>query len=93
MFVRQSTYARLELKHTALAVQYRALMAAWNALVERINRKGGETFLRGGLSASPDFSDDDLKKLISLVHPDKHGGSKIAEEMTKRLLAMRGKSK
>ena len=37
------------------------------------------------------FSDDDIKKMLLLCHPDKHGGKQIAHEVTQKLLAMRGK--
>lgn len=33
---------------------------------------------------------DVLKKLLHLAHPDKHGGSKIANEATQWLLSVRG---
>jgi chorismate mutase len=35
------------------------------------------------------FKKDFLKKLIALTHPDKHGGKKLAEEVTQELLSMR----
>lgn len=37
------------------------------------------------------FTDAELKKLIRLCHPDKHGDSQSATEMTQRLLEMRNK--
>jgi len=35
------------------------------------------------------FSQEDIKRLIMLCHPDKHGGKKMAEDMTKKLLTIR----
>lgn len=66
----------------------------WNALVERINAKGGENFLRYG-SIYPTqptfvpFTDSELRKLLMLCHPDKHDGKELAVEMTKKLNSLR----
>lgn len=38
----------------------------------------------------PEFETDLLKRLLHLCHPDKHGGSKMATEVTAKLLKMRG---
>lgn len=38
------------------------------------------------------FTDDEIKQMIVLCHPDKHGGSKSAHDITARLLSMRRKS-
>lgn len=78
---------------------YSSLINEWNALVRRINALGGEDFLReaerGKRAAPPDdpksFSREELTKLVALCHPDRHGGCKKAEEMTKKLLEMRGR--
>ena len=37
----------------------------------------------------PQFSDDDLRRLIQLCHPDKHDGKQMAQDMTAKLQAMR----
>ncbi len=37
------------------------------------------------------FTPADIKTLISLCHPDKHGGSKAANEITAKLIQMRKK--
>lgn len=37
------------------------------------------------------LTDSDIQRLLSLCHPDKHGGKASATEMTQKLLAMRGK--
>ena len=38
-----------------------------------------------------EFSDAEIKSLISLCHPDKHGGREVANEITKKLLAIKGR--
>lgn len=38
------------------------------------------------------FDNDDIKRLIRLCHPDKHGNSETANIMTKKLLNMRGEA-
>ena len=35
------------------------------------------------------FTEKEIKQLISLCHPDKHGNSKSSSEITKKLLDMR----
>lgn len=37
------------------------------------------------------LSEDQIKALLRLCHPDKHSNSKLANEVTKWLLALRGK--
>ena len=102
MIVRQSTYDKavrqrteaesslfvLQLRYSALADRYSELIAEWNALVKRINAKGGEQFLEG--SSNNQFTEDDIKKLLQLCHPDKHDGKQIAVDMTQKLLQLRG---
>lgn len=64
-------------------------MHRWNDLVELINSKGGQQFLDGPSAAESQFSEKDLKILIGLCHPDKHGGKESAHKMTQKLLEMR----
>lgn len=99
MFVTKSTHRKLELKYldaltTSLAwrtnfeqlkEEYKKLTAKWNDLVERVNSKGGESFL----DSAPILSEDDIKKLLQLCHPDKHEGKQLAVDMTHRLLELR----
>ena len=103
MIVRQSTYDKarrqrdeaesslfvLQLKYAALADKYTELIAEWNALVKKINAKGGQQFLEGNIS-QPQFTEEELKKLLQLCHPDKHGGKQMAVDMTAKLLQLRG---
>jgi len=41
--------------------------------------------------ASTQFDKKEIKTLISLCHPDKHGGKESAVSITQKLLKMRGK--
>lgn len=87
MIVLASTHRRLEIQHWELEARYHLLLAKWNALIERINRKGGEEFLSG--EGAPRLSREDIKRLLSLCHPDKHDGKPLAVEMTQKLLKLR----
>jgi hypothetical protein len=71
---------------------YKELQVKWNDLVERVNEKGGEDFLKHGImpeDAPPQFSQDEIKRLLMLCHPDKHDGKAMAVEMTQKLLRLR----
>jgi hypothetical protein len=68
------------------------LIDKWNAMVARINARGGEAFLEKGRIPSSQpapFTDEDLQRLIMLCHPDKHDGKRMATEMTQKLLKMK----
>lgn len=71
--------------------RYEQLLSEYNALVQRINQKGGENFLQNA-SIQPvgiQLSKEDLKSLVQLCHPDKHAGKESAVEMTKKLNIIR----
>lgn len=107
MFVLKSKYESLEkrlkeseTKSAELADQVSYLRAEkaslareWNRLVEKINRKGGQSFLDHGVipkkSIGTDLSQEDIKRLLQLCHPDKHNGKPLASEMTAKLLSLR----
>lgn len=94
MFVFSSTHHELKIKYMSLMKTHNALVDRWNELVEDINRKGGEEFLKGsGYNKDSNLSGADVMKLIKLCHPDKHHGKEIATEMTRKLLVMRKKIK
>ena len=63
------------------------LLAEWNSLVNKINARGGDAFLYG--TQSNQFSQDEIKTLINLCHPDKHQQKKSAVEITQKLLSMK----
>lgn len=88
MFVLASKYQALEARLARTEAARRKLQAEWNALVDEINAKGGRAFLDGTLN-EPRLSRGDIGRLILLCHPDKHGGKQMAEDMTKKLLALR----
>lgn len=83
----------LDALHTAHSYQTRhaQLQKEWNNLVDRINAKGGETFLKHGTvhSAPQQFGDEDLRRLIQLCHPDKHANSELSQRMTTLLTGLR----
>lgn len=91
MFVSESRYNRLEAKYKNLVRVnnenvngYNKLLEEWNELVEKINSKGGEEFINSPPS-KPQFSSDEIKKILVLCHPDKHDGSKLANDITAML--------
>lgn len=95
MFVLASKYHKLLGEYTSLLSksiflesQYARLSNKWNSLIDRINKKGGEDFLQRAKIFNT-FTKEEIKTLICLCHPDKHCGSKKAEEITKKLLSMR----
>lgn len=101
MFVRDSTHRKLQAEHLKsqtenlslrmdnieLQRKYSALVKKWNDLVNQVNQAGGEEFLTKKKSSQ--FSDEDIKRLLQLCHPDKHGGKQLAVEMTQKLNALR----
>lgn len=102
MIVRQSSYDALERQHYALVRahnnlidRYNKLIEEWNQVVRKINERGGQAFLDGELPAqqTTQFTDAELRMLITLCHPDKHAGKESATRMTQKLLAMRKDSK
>jgi hypothetical protein len=68
--------------------RYDQLIDKWNKLVARVNARGGESFLSGE-TAPRQFTKDELRQLIALCHPDKHGGSQAANDITAKLLSLR----
>ena len=83
MFVRASKYERLQRMAKELADR-------WSNIVDLINSKGGQNFLDNAvLNPKPQFSQEEIRKLISLCHPDKHDGRQIAIEMTQKLLQLK----
>lgn len=51
----------------------------WREAIERLRQQSQESII----------NDDLLRRLIMLCHPDKHGGSVVAEDVTKQLLSIR----
>lgn len=72
--------------------KYASLLDEFNKLVDVINKKGGKQFLDHGVLPQnlPDqFSQEEIRTLINLCHPDKHNGKESAVEITKKLLNLR----
>jgi hypothetical protein len=91
MFVSSAKYKSMERTAAAIGIEYLALLKKWNALVDRVNKAGGEAiFSRPAQSkAAPQFTVDELRTLIQLCHPDKHDGKESAVRMTQKLNQMR----
>lgn len=98
MIVRQSSYdalqrqySTLERAHNSLIERYNNLIEEWNGLVRQINERGGQAFLDGTMreQQNTQFSEAELHTLLSLCHPDKHGGKESATRITQKLIAMR----
>ncbi len=73
-------------KYNELMIEFNDATQKYNQLVSFINSKGGQAFLDNGIH----FNDTDIKRLISLCHPDKHNNRNAAKEMTQRLLELKG---
>lgn len=89
MFTSTKKYNQLWADYLELAASYRHLLGEWNRLAETINAKGGQAFLEGKVTG---LTEDDIRTLISLCHPDKHSGRAAAVEMTQKLLALRDRA-
>lgn len=86
MFITREKYDELVQIATYHREQYQKLLTKWNPLIEKINAKGGQAFLNG---ESQQFSQPEIRSLIKLCHPDKHGGSDEAHQITVKLLKMK----
>jgi len=72
-----------EKKYHDLKKQFDELAIKWTAVVKKINAKGGQDFLdRGTLHPRIQFSKSELKDLLTLCHPDKHGNSELSNRLT-----------
>ena len=97
MFMMKSTHNAHMKAHydieEGLVAKYMELLQKHDALIDRINDLGGEQFLKdaenGVQSTANQLTQEDIKALISLCHPDKHGDSEKAKEITQKLLGLR----
>lgn len=69
--------------------KYKDLLAEWNALVDRVNKAGGDKIFKTSASNNTQFTADELRTLVQLCHPDKHGGKEAATRMTQKLNQIR----
>lgn len=89
MFVTKSKYNLLKSEFNTTLAKLSKLKVEWNSLVDTVNKKGGISFLqKGEINTQPKLDKATIKNLIFLCHPDKHNGSKKAEEATILLLEM-----
>lgn len=102
MFVRRSTYDKVvaELESTkaeleACTKRYYDLCTRHTSLkYEILSYKAYVDFCRQELdNATPPLDDDMIKRMISLCHPDKHDGRKVAQEVTSYLNNLRRRGK
>jgi hypothetical protein len=89
MFVSSAKYNDLVRDTSYVVREYRALLSQWNSLVARINKHGGEAIFDRPAKATPQFTDDEIRSLIQLCHPDRHNGKESAVRMTQKLTGMR----
>ncbi|QYW02511.1 hypothetical protein CPT_Silvanus_037 [Stenotrophomonas phage Silvanus] len=88
MFVTRKTYNKLFSQAATMAVELIAAQAALREAVLTIVK------LRESAKVSrtvPQFTDDQLRELLQLVHPDKHGGKASAIRLTQHINALREK--
>jgi len=69
-------------KHTAELAKEELSRARYNSSAS----------FRVSVNGEPQFSQEDIKRLLRLCHPDRHDNSDAANEMTKKLLSMRGRA-
>lgn len=101
MFVLKSTHDKVLVERNAQTKEslywnnkYIELQLRWNAVVDQINSKGGMNFLNNGSIGAKtvhQFTDDELRSLLQLVHPDKHGGKQSAITLTQKINSLRNK--
>lgn len=86
MFVRTSTYNQTvhEMHMEILKERGRALTAELRLMkaLRELEIIKSKQHLNG-------LSNDDIKRLLMLCHPDKHGGKEMARQMTTKLLTLR----
>ena len=97
MFTLNSTHERLKSKYRKLEERHGLLKYKWNNLVQRINSLGGEDFLDGtkphykAVVTDQQFTQDELRSLIQLVHPDRNGGSEVSVRLSQKINKLRNK--
>lgn len=101
MFVRASAYNRLveqfnyvvdvantfKSDYFTLLKQAKAMQAEIDVLRRHLTQANRRT--TEALAAQTTLQPDDIKRLLQLCHPDKHNGSQTANDMTRKLLALR----
>lgn len=90
MFIFKSTYEEILLDKLNSEIAFKTLLIKWNDLVDKLNEKGGDSFLNGKIKKDQ-FSKEELRDLLILCHPDKHNGNEKSTKITQRIVAMRQK--
>lgn len=97
----RDAHARIERltleKHELMAENMKMAQLLVNARMEaeiakQTNKMHGVLFgvdFAKGYGPQPQFSEDEIARLLRLCHPDKHGNSSAANEMTRKLLGLR----
>lgn len=82
---------RVEKELEKALAQASEVNARYHAIMDECDRLSAD-IRRGkfGPGAPPQFSRADLKALVSLCHPDKHGGKPRANDITVKILALLG---
>lgn len=88
-------YWRMVSQRDELQSKYSNLAERWNELTAEINYLGGREFLENatiGGGTVTQFTEDELRSLLQLVHPDKHGGKESAHRLTQKINQLRNKA-
>lgn len=88
MFVRESKYDKVQMK-LRLALELLAEKEAQLAWSQQMQANAIQEIERLRNVRST-FTKDEIRTLIRLCHPDRHGGSASATDMTAKLLSLRG---
>ena len=64
--------------------KYKTMHSYMRACVNRL-----EAELSKARANSGQFTQDELRSLVQLVHPDKHGGKEVAVRMTQKINSLR----
>jgi hypothetical protein len=91
MFVRKKKYDTLQLEYLQLMGEMAMLQLKIVGLEEllRMAREKAMKMTPEIKKVSHNFTQEEIKKLLMLCHPDKHNGKQMAVEMTQKLLALR----
>lgn len=95
MFVSAAKYRKAvaereiaELSAAMTQLELRRCKMFGKEFTRRLNNANAELQALRGRSS---FSEEELKALLQLVHPDKHGGKESAVRMTQKINQLRGK--
>lgn len=84
-------YSKLYSENIKLEQELSQVKMKMYALEAQLKRYKKITMLSKGLSgfSKSDFTEEEMKQLITLCHPDKHGNSELSNRVTSKLNAMR----